>query len=139
MQIGTKFSISIHILLSAAYFKDDKVTSEFIAEGVGTNPVIVRKLMSILKSANLIITRAGVGGVSLAKAPSEISLYDVFVAVNEGENNLFKIHKNSPAACPLGGRIDALLTPHFNDAQNALNNELKGTTLQNLLNELGKR
>ena len=42
MQIGQKFSIAIHILLSCEFFKDEKNTSEFLAGTVGTNPVIVR-------------------------------------------------------------------------------------------------
>ena len=36
MQIGQKFSIAIHILLSCEFFKDEKNTSEFLAGTVGT-------------------------------------------------------------------------------------------------------
>ena len=136
MQIGQKFSIAIHILLSAEFFKDDKNTSEFIASGVGTNPVIVRNIISLLKKAELIKTSPGTGGITLLKFPEEITLLDVYNAVNESEKNLFKIHQNSPAACPLGGKIQNLLSGHFLAAQEAMRNELSCVTLKNLLDEL---
>ena len=117
MQIGQKFSIAIHILLSCEFFKNEKNTSEFLAGTIGTNPVIVRNIIRLLKSANLINVSAGTGGASLAKKPDQITLFDIFSAVNEGENDIFKIHKNSPPPCPLGGRIEALLTPKFGSAQ----------------------
>lgn len=137
MQIGQKFSIAIHILLSCEFFKDEKNTSEFLAGTVGTNPVIVRNIIRLLKSANLINVSAGTGGASLAKKPDQITLFDIFSAVNEGENDIFKIHKNSPPPCPLGGRIEALLTPKFVSAQQAMFDSLAGVNLQNLLDELG--
>ena len=62
MQIGQKFSIAIHILLSCEFFKDEKNTSEFLAGTIGTNPVIVRNIIRLLKSANLINVSAGTGG-----------------------------------------------------------------------------
>ncbi|MGH1600562.1 Rrf2 family transcriptional regulator [Campylobacter majalis] len=135
MQIGVKFPIAVHILLSIEYFKDEKNTSEFLAETVGTNPVIIRKITSCLKSAGLVEVRAGIGGMNLAKSPENISLYDVYMAVSESKKELFKIH-SSPHMCPLGGRIDALLRPHFLNAQNALKAELQYINIQNLLSEL---
>ncbi|EJP76364.1 MULTISPECIES: Rrf2 family transcriptional regulator [Campylobacter] len=136
MQVGTKFSVSIHILLSAEFFKDEKVTSEFIASSVGTNPVIIRKLTQLLKKAGLLEVRAGVGGVNLAKKPGQITLFDVYQAVSDDEKNLFKIHAKSPAACPLGGKIENLLNSHFLSAQNAMQKELGKVNLQDLLDEL---
>jgi hypothetical protein len=46
MQIGTKFSIAIHILLSVEVFKDEyKVASDFLATSANTNPVVIRKIL----------------------------------------------------------------------------------------------
>ena len=66
-----------------------------------------------------------------------INLLEIFNAVNDKEK-LFKIHSDSPKACPLGGRIEKLLSGHFLRAQNALENELKSVTLQDLLDELAR-
>ena len=137
MQIGIKFSTAIHALLCAKFFENEKVTSEFIAGSINTNPVIVRRLLGTLKAAGLVNVAAGVGGVSLAKEPKDINLLEIFNAVNEKEK-LFKIHSDSPKACPLGGRIEELLSGHFLRAQTALENELRNVTLQDLLDELAR-
>ena len=137
MQVGIKFSTAIHTLLCAKFFEDEKVTSEFIAGSINTNPVIVRKLLGVLKAAGLVNVAAGVGGVSLAKEPKDINLLEIFNTVNDKEK-LFKIHSDSPKACPLGGRIEELLSGHFLRAQTALENELKNVTLQDLLDELAR-
>lgn len=136
MQIGTKFSVAIHILLSTQFFKNEKNTSEFLAGTIGTNPVVVRNIIACLKNANLITTKAGIGGISLTKEPSNITLYDIYMSVNDNSKNLFKIHSNSPSACPLGSKIEALLEPKFILVQDELKNALNKINLQNLLDEL---
>ncbi|MDL0088944.1 Rrf2 family transcriptional regulator [Campylobacter gastrosuis] len=135
MQIGVKFSTAIHILLSVEFFKDEKNTSEFLAQTIGTNPVIVRNIIGELKRAGLVITKPGVGGLSLAKTPEEITLFDIFAAINENHDLMFKIH-NAPIECPLGGKINALLTPHFIATQDALKSKLQSIKISDLLNEL---
>ena len=43
MQITSRFTIAVHIITAIDYFKDsEKVTSNFLAGSVGSNPVIVR-------------------------------------------------------------------------------------------------
>ena len=43
MQIGSKFTIGVHLITAMDYFKDmDRVNSEFLAGSIGVNPVIVR-------------------------------------------------------------------------------------------------
>ena len=55
MQISSRFTMAVHTLLCIDYFgKTQKVTSDFIAASVGTNPVIIRKLLIQLKAAGLI-------------------------------------------------------------------------------------
>ena len=133
MQVGIKFSTAIHALLCVEFFKNEKVTGEFIASSINTNPVIVRRLMQTLKSAGLIATSLGVGGIKLTKEPRQ--MFDVFNAVNDAEK-IFKIHSDSPKACPVGGRIEWLLEGYFSKAQNALLDELEAINLQDLLDKL---
>jgi len=135
MQVGIKFSTAIHALLCVEFFKNEKVTGEFIASSINTNPVIVRRLMQTLKSAGLIATSPGVGGIKLTKEPRQITLLDIFNAVNDAEK-IFKIHSDSPKACPVGGRIEWLLEGYFSKAQNALLDELEAINLQDLLDKL---
>ena len=77
MQISSRFTVALHIFTAVDVFKDDyKVTSDFLAGSIGTNPVIIRKLLTQLKSAGLITVARGTGGIELTKDLSEISFYD---------------------------------------------------------------
>ncbi|QEN08247.1 Rrf2 family transcriptional regulator [Oceanispirochaeta crateris] len=136
MQIGTKFSVSIHILLSVEVFKNDyKVTSDFIASSVNTNPVVIRKLMSLLRNAGLIEITQGTGGIELTRAPDQISLKDIYKAV-EPQTELFKIHKDTAPGCPVGGNIEHLLTPYFAKLQSSFNENLNTVTLADMMTSL---
>jgi DNA-binding IscR family transcriptional regulator len=141
MQIGTKFSIAIHILLGVETFKDNyKVTSDFLAASANTNPVIIRKIMGLLREADLIRVASGTGGITLTKEAAEITLKDIYFAVNPIKNGkLFNIHKNPAKECPVGGKIINLLDPYFTKAQNAMEDNLSKSTLQNLLDDLNNK
>ena len=50
MQIGSKFTIGVHIITAIDYFRDmDRVNSGFLAGSIGVNPVIVRNVISQLR------------------------------------------------------------------------------------------
>ncbi len=138
MQIGTKFSVSIHILLSVEVFSDDhKVTSDFIASSVNTNPVVIRKLMSQLRKAGLIDVAQGTGGINLTRPASEITLLDIMRAV-EPRSELFKIHHDTAPGCPVGGKIESLLSPFFIRVQSSFQKEMETISLAELLASLEK-
>jgi DNA-binding IscR family transcriptional regulator len=53
---------------------------------VNTNPVVIRRLLSMLTKNKLVVTTRGKsGGVKLAKEPSQINLKDVYLAVSPSE------------------------------------------------------
>ena len=91
MQVSTKFTIAIHVLTATAYFsKDQKVTSEFLAASVGSNPVIIRNIMGQLKKAGLIKVKRGPGGIAITRPLDQITFLDVYRAVEtHGEEALF--------------------------------------------------
>ncbi|MFR5008049.1 MAG: Rrf2 family transcriptional regulator, partial [Limosilactobacillus vaginalis] len=89
MRISTRFSDSIHILAFIETYKGKlPLSSEHIAESIETSPVVVRRLMGKLRSAGLIKTVHGSADPKLMREPKDISLYDVFLAV-EDEQHLF--------------------------------------------------
>ncbi len=138
MQISSRFTVGVHTLLCIAYFKDEKVTSNFIAASVNVNPVVIRRTLSQLKAAGLVVVEAGVGGASLACDPGDITLLDVFDAVEAAPGDLFSFHDSPNPACPVGGSIHALLDTKLASAQEALRADLRKTTLADLLAEMGK-
>jgi DNA-binding IscR family transcriptional regulator len=137
MQIGTKFSIAIHILLCVEYFKEtNKITGDFIAASAKTNPTIIRNIMALLKEANIIEITPGSGGTKLLRTPDNITMLDIYNAVNPvKDSKLFKIH-NPESRCPVGGRFESILSPVFSSAQDAMENDLKKQTLKELLIKL---
>jgi Rrf2 family protein len=139
MQISTRFSVSIHILLGIVVFGPNfKVTSGLIASSVKTNSVIIRRLMGQLKKSGLIhTTRGNSGGIELARPAGEITLLDIYQAV-EPDLNLIPIHEDTEQACPVGGNIQTLLSPVFVDIEESLKRDLMRTTLADLVNNLSK-
>lgn len=126
MQISTKFTIAIHILVAVEFFnKDQKVTSDLLSSSIGSNPVIVRGIMSDLKSAGFITTKRGPGGMTLAKPLDEVSFYDVYVAVEKRNPELFNFHENPNPKCPVGRNIHAALDSELNEAQKKFEENLK--------------
>ncbi|MFI3257019.1 MAG: Rrf2 family transcriptional regulator [Spirochaetales bacterium] len=138
MQIGTEFSIAIHILLCTEFFKNShKITSDFISSGANINAATIRKIMTMLKAANLIDVIQGTGGIVLKRSPDDISLKDVYLAVAPVKNGeLFKIHKGTAIACPIGGTIEKVLTPYFFASQHAMEESLAQQNLSLLLNDI---
>lgn len=138
MQISSRFTVGVHTLLCIAYFKDEKVTSNFIAASVNANPVVIRRTLGQLKAAGLVTVEAGVGGASLARAPEEITLLDVFDAVEAAPADLFSFHDDPNPACPVGRSIHAVLDGKLASAQDALRDDLRKTTLADLLAKVGE-
>lgn len=131
-QISTRFSIAVHTLSLIAAIPNE-CTGDFIASSVNTNPVIIRRIMGMLKKAGLVDVRPGVGGASLLKDPDQITLLDIYRAVNATEENqLFRIHEKPNLNCPVGRNIEQALQVELRDAQLAMEQRLAQTTLGHL-------
>ena len=134
--VNSRFSVAIHILSLVATTKDSNIlTSDYIAGSVNTNPVVIRRISSLLKKAGLIQSSPGVAGYSLTKQPKEIQLLEVYRAINAPED-LFAIHEHPNPDCPVGKRIEHTLEDVYADIQQAMENELKKKTLADLVEQL---
>ena len=137
MQISTRFTLAVHSLLYIVRFSGDcRVTSKRVATSTGANPVVIRRLFCQLKDAGIIMVEPGVGGASVVKNYDEVTLLDVFRAVESTESNLFAFHDSPNSDCPIGGAIHKILDGELEAAQRALENRLRQTTLQDLLGRL---
>ena len=136
MQISSRFTVALHIFTCVEMFKDDhKVTSDFLAGSINTNPVIIRKILTQLKNADLITIARGTGGITVNRPLSEITFYDVYQAIEPVENgDLFRFHENPNPECPVGRNIHTLLDQKLQAIQGAMENEMKAYTLEDLKN-----
>lgn len=140
MQISSRFTIAVHTLLAVDTFGNEyKTTSEFIASSVNVNPVIIRRTLQSLKAAGLVEVKAGTGGASIPKDLKEITLFDIYRAMDCLEDGLFHFHENPNPACPVGRNIHAVLDGYLFNAQKAMEDELKKTTLADIRANLIER
>lgn len=140
MKIASRFTVAVHTLLVIHTFgKEQKTTSDFIAASVQVNPVIIRRTLLSLKAAGMIEVKAGSGGATIVRDLKDITLYDVYRAVDSVEGDIFHFHENPNPACPVGKNIHAVLDTHLADAQAAMENELKKVTLFDLTRELNQK
>lgn len=137
MQISSRFTIAVHIFSCINTFeKDTKITSDFLAESVNVNPVIIRKILSQLRNAGLVHVQRGSGGASIAKDPKDITFLDIYHAVDCIENGeLFHFHENPNPQCPVGRNIHHILDNKLIQVQKALENELKSITLADIIKD----
>lgn len=140
MQISSRFTIAVHMFACIATFeKERKITSDFLAGSVNTNPVIIRKLLIQLKSAGLIRVQRGSGGTSIAKPPNEITLLDIYRAVEcVGNGQLFHFHEDPNKNCPVGGNIHRILDEKLNNIQRAMEDEMAKYTLADVIDDTRK-
>ena len=138
MQISSRFTIALHIFACVDTFKDDyKVTSDFLAASINTNPVIVRKILSQLKNAGLINVARGTGGITFTRPPADITFLDVYEAIEPVENgDLFHFHDAPNPACPVGRNIHGLLDGKLLAIQSAMETEMKKYTIADIHNGL---
>jgi Rrf2 family protein len=113
--------------------KGRPVTSSAIAAMVGVHPVHVRRVMGALREAGLVESHSGpAGGWELARDPKEISLYDIYLAV---EPDLpFEMPARPPdACCRFAPNLPQALAGTMDSAKRALQFHLSSVTLDSIL------
>ena len=137
MQISSRFTIAVHILICIETFKEDyKITSDFLASSVNVNPVVIRRLLQQLKKAGIINVKRGSGGAYIEKPLDEITLLDVYNAVECIDNgNLLQFHENPNSRCPVGRNIHSVLDRRLDSIQQAMEREMSSVTLQDIADD----
>lgn len=140
MKISSRFTVAVHILSLVAIERNELCTSEWIAKSVNTNPVVIRRVIGKLRNAGLVQVRQGVGGATLLKPLNEITLLDVYRAVEvvqEGE--LFQMHEGPNPNCPVGANIEVVLELILLRAQVAMESVLGEITMEELVTVLAQK
>lgn len=135
--VDTRFSLSVHVMMTLAYHKDELVNSEFLAGVLKTNPTFVRKIVSRLVEAGLIESFRGKGGgIRIAKSPSDISLSCIYAAAVE-EKCLVSTHKKPVLkSCPVSCCMDDILDDIVDGIEDSTKNYLSRLHLADLLKKV---
>lgn len=136
MRTSSNYTVSIQMLLLILIAKDRKMTSEILSQSTGANPVLIRQLYKKLKDAGIIEVSTGQGVTTLSRDPKDISLWDVYHAVEKCDaDDLFKFHPKISEGCQIGRFFKEILIPHLDDARAAMARELSAVSLAQLAAE----
>ena len=128
-EVDTKFSVAVHILVLVAE-STEPINSDQMAQSVGTNASYVRKILSLLKKADIIDGHQGVCGYSLNAAPEQLTLLQIYQAVMEQPKpHLLDIHRNANDQCIVGHHILPVLTGLFAEAEQSFARALAEKTV----------
>ncbi|MFD0896836.1 RrF2 family transcriptional regulator [Loigolactobacillus binensis] len=141
MRFSTRFPIAVHtVMIIAALSNDRKINSDIISESMGVNAVTIRNVFKSLKQANMILVSPGPGGTTLARRPDDITLWEIFSAVEPIDtNDIFRFNKQPDEHSKIGGNIYGILRTHLDDGINALEEELSKVTISMMVDELRER
>ena len=137
--MDNKFSSAIHTLILISE-SDKPLTSEDIARSVGTNASYIRKIIVLLKKKDIIESHRGVSGFALKPKSEDLTLLQIYQAVNETERPcLFDLHQNPNDECIVGRHIKPVLTDMFAEMEDAFSCMLAGKTLADCISGIRKR
>ena len=137
--MDNKFSSAIHTLIIIA--KSQKpLTSEDIAKSVGTNASYIRKIIGLLKKKDIIESHRGIGGFALKPKPEDLTLLQIYQAVNETDRPcLFDLHQNPDDKCIVGRHIKPVLTGMFAEMEAGFAKVLADKTLADCISGIRER
>jgi DNA-binding IscR family transcriptional regulator len=119
---GHGFHVVVAALVLIAGAREGILSSERLAQQLGTHPVVLRRLLGPLRATGHLEARSGPGGGwAIARDPADLRLGDLYRALGLGEGR------------PRRSRLDRLLA----DADAAYLAVLDRSTLADLLREPG--
>ena len=137
--MDTKFSVAVHVLILISE-SPNPISSDQMAESVGTNASYIRKILALLKKAEIVDGHRGISGYSLSVAPEQLTLLQIYQAVMEEQKiHLLDIHQNSSDQCIVGRHIRPVLTDMFADIEQAFARSLADKTLADCIADIRKR
>lgn len=131
-----QFTVAAHIMAVLGFRKGEEVSSAILAESVNADSTFVRKSLSKLSRAGLIVTTRGKNGASrLTRSPRQITLLDIYRA--SAAPLTFAIH-NYPVEkrCPISRNIKGCMSSVLKKAQNSFEKSLDGIALADVVGEI---
>src|SRR3984893_3187321 len=120
--IDMRFSTAVQVVLSVALAEHDdfRCTSKMLAEGLGTNPSLIRKLLFPLSRDGLIRPSVGKGGgLRLGRAPDRMTLRDVYQSVTENKR-ILAARSEVPRRCRISAHINEFFGTVTGEPERAL-------------------
>jgi len=133
---SVQFTVAAHIMAALGFFRGKEISSAILAGSVNADPTFVRKSLSKLSKAGLIVTTRGKKGAStLTRSPEQITLLDIYRA--SAAPLTFTVHSYPvEKRCPISRNIKGCMSSVLKKTQNSFENTLDGITLADVVGEI---
>jgi len=126
-------------MAALGYYHGEEISSATMAESVNADPTFVRKSLSKLSKAGLVVTKRGKSGASvLARSPRQITLLDIYRA--SAAPPVFAIHSYPiEKRCPVSSHLKECMSGLLSHAQNSFERSLAKMTLAHLVRKIREK
>jgi DNA-binding IscR family transcriptional regulator len=138
MKRDSRLSSVLHALLHLTECREP-MTSEALAACMGTNPVVVRRTMGLLREAGIVSSAKGhAGGWTISVDLNAVTLRQLHDAL--GEPAIFAIgNRNEAPACLVEQSVNAVLDNAFAEAEALLLDRFASVSLGDLAADFARR
>ena len=133
---SVQFAVAAHIMAALGYFHGEEISSAILADSVNADPTFVRKSLSKLSKAGLVVTKRGKSGASmLSRSSRQITLLDIYRA--SAAPPAFAIHSYPvEKRCPVSCHLKECMSELLSQAQNSFERSLAKITLADLVGQI---
>ena len=136
---SVQFTVAAHIMAALGFRHGEEISSATLAESVSADPTFVRKSLSKLSKAGLVVTKRGKSGASvLARHPRQITLLDIYRA--SAAPAAFAIHSYPvEKRCLVSRHFKECMSGLLSQAQTSFERSLAKITLADLVGQIRQK
>jgi Rrf2 family protein len=136
---SVQFTVAAHIMAALGFHHGKEIASAALAASVNADQSFVRKSVSKLAKAGLIVTTRGKSGSSvLARSPKQITLLEIYRASEAPPT--FAIHGYPvEKRCPISSSIKGCMSSVLKQAQDSFEKTLEKITLADVVGEMREK
>ncbi len=133
---NTQFAVAVHMLAALGNHQSGSCSSTYLAGSVNATPSFVRRILTMLVDAGLVKTTRGANGCCcLTRPPQEVTLLDIYRAVNPPK--VFALHDYpKQERCSISCRMKKVMGGVLDEAQEQMEASLGNRTLSDLISQL---
>src|ERR1700726_4722162 len=136
---SVQFTVAAHIMAALGYKRGEEISSATLADSVNADPTFVRKSLSKLSKAGLVVTKRGKSGSSvLARPPRQITLLDIYRA--SAAPPAFAIHSYPvEKRCPVSRNLKECMSGILAQAQESFERSLAKISVADLVSQIREK
>jgi Rrf2 family protein len=136
---NVQFTVAAHVMAVLGFYDGEEISSATLAGSVKADPSFVRKSLSKLSKAGLVVTTRGKSGASvLARAPNRITLLDIYRASEAPP--AFAIHSYPvEKRCPISRNLKECMAGVLSEAQDSFERSLAKITVADLVSQIREK